>query len=208
MTLALDRQTMALAGVFQSATLVDNIAKTGQVEPSQLENALETVLNLNPSSFEDIFKNTAHLKTGLTSLNEALAKNGRGVSREVLQYAMAIIAVQGKLEKQPELMNALSKELERSVEQYEYFNDLLHESVISAAARCYQNSVSKLNFRIRVTGNPTYLQNPAIAEKVRSLLLYGVRCALLWRQNGGRRWHFMLQRQKLKQATQALLDVA
>lgn len=205
---ALDKQTLALAGVFQSAALVDKLAKTGQLDAIYLENSLRTILNLNPESFEDVFESKQHLAFGLKSLNDALARNGRGVSREVLQYAMAIIAVQGKLSKRRDLMDSLGKELDRAVEQQQYFGDFLHDSVIAAAARCYQNSVSKLNFRIRVTGNPTYLQDPKTAEKVRTLLLYGVRCALLWRQNGGRRWDFMVNRQKLKNNAQKHMDVA
>jgi high frequency lysogenization protein len=204
----LDKQTLALAGIFQSAALVDKLAKTGQLDPLVLENALKTILNLNPESFEDIFESKQHIMFGLKNLSDALARNGRGVSREVLQYAMAIIAVQGKLSKRQDLMDSLGKELDRAFEQQQYFGDYLHESVLAAAARCYQNSVSKLNFRIRVTGNPTYLQDPKTAEKVRTLLLYGVRCALLWRQNGGRRWDFMLNRQKLKNSAQKHLDVA
>lgn len=201
-----DRQVHALAGVFQAAALVDHLAKTGEVDNEVLKFGVETVLNLNPASYADIFKSSQHMKTGLETLKEALARHGQGVSREVLQYAMAIIAVQGKLDKQTDLMDTLSKELERAVDQHQYFNDYLHESVLAATARCYQNSVSKLSFRIRVTGNPIYLQNPKIAEKVRSLLLFGIRCAILWRQAGGRRWHFMLQRQKIQNHARDLLS--
>ncbi len=204
----LEKQTLALAGIFQSAILVDELAKTGQIDRESLENAIRSILTLNPKSFEDVFNGRETLETGLKTLESALAQNGRGVSREVLQYSMAIIAVQQKMEKRPDLMDALSKELDRAVSQHEYFNDFLHESVIASTARCYQNSVSQLNFRIRVTGNPTHLQNPKVAEKVRAVLLFGVRCALLWRQSGGRRWHFMLNRKKLKHSAHQLLDVA
>lgn len=200
-----DKQVLALAGVFQAATLVDNLAKTGEVDSDSLKSAVRTILNLNPSSFEDLFQGEDSLKTGLTTLSEALARHGRGVNREVLQYAMAIIAAQDKLSKQPELMDTLSKELDRAVDQHQYFDDFLHESVIAATARCYENSVSKLNFRIRVTGNPVYLQNPKNAEKVRTLLLFGIRCAMLWRHSGGRRWQFMVQRQKLQGRARSIL---
>jgi len=208
MSTNLSYQTMALAGIFQAASLVDQLAKSGELDSDQLTNALKTVLNLAPSSFDDVFNGPASLDHGLTILNTALAKNGRGVGREVLQYAMAIMAVQAKLDKRSDLMNELSKALTRTAEQQRYFDSYSHEAVIGSAARCYQNSISQLNFRIRVTGNPTHLQNPKVAEKVRTLLLYGVRCALLWRQSGGRRWHLMWYRQKLHRAAQAMIDVA
>ncbi|WP_320827214.1 high frequency lysogenization protein HflD [Reinekea sp.] len=201
-------QTMALAGIFQAASLVDQLAKLGQLENDQLTNALKTVLNSEPSSFDDVFNGLSSLSHGLTVLNTALARNGQGVGREVLQYAMAIIAVQTKLNKRPDLVDELSKALTRTADQQRYFDSYTHEAVIGSAARCYQNSISQLNFRIRVTGNPSHLQNPKVAEKVRTLLLYGVRCALLWQQSGGRRWHLMWYREKLQRSAQALTDVA
>jgi high frequency lysogenization protein len=204
----LEKQTLALAGVFQAAALVDQIAKTGEIDSAVLKNCIQTILNLEPSSFEDVFNGRSEVSFGLKTLKEALAKNGRGVSREVLQYSMAIIAVQNKIVKRNDLLDELTKGLERAVDQQKYFDDYLHEAVIGSTARCYQNSISQLSFRIRVTGNPTHLQNPKVAEKVRAILLYGVRCALLWRQSGGRRWHFMVHRQKLKQSADSMLDVA
>jgi high frequency lysogenization protein len=204
----LENQTLALAGVFQAASLVDQLAKSGNLETDLLENSIRSILNLDPSSFEDVFNGRESIEFGLTALSKALAKNGNGVSREVLQYAMAIIAVQNKVEKRPDLMEKLSKGLDRAVSQREYFNEYLHESVISSIAQCYQDSVSQLSFRIRVTGNPAHLQNPKVAEKVRALLLFGVRCTILWRQSGGRRWHLMINRQKIKHTANELLDVA
>ena len=201
-------QTMALSGIFQAASLVDQLAKSGQLENDQLTNAVKTVLNLQPSSYDDVFNGLNSLEHGLTVLNTALARNGQGVGREVLQYAMAIIAVQAKLSKRTDLVDELAKALTRTADQQRYFDSYTHEAVIGSAARCYENSISQLNFRIRVTGNPTHLQNPKVAEKVRTLLLYGVRCALLWQQSGGRRWHLMWYREKLLRAAQALSDVA
>jgi high frequency lysogenization protein len=208
MTSKLENQTLALAGVFQAALLVDQLAKSGSIEVELLENSIRSILNLEPSSFEDVFNGRDNISVGLNVLSKALAKNGHGVSREVLQYAMAIIAVQNKIEKRQDLLDTLSKGLDRAVTQKSYFNEYLHESVVSSIAQCYQDSISQLSFRIRVTGNPTHLQNPKTAEKVRILLLFGVRCALLWRQSGGRRWHFMLNRQKIKHTANRLLDVA
>ena len=207
-TTPLQKQTLALAAIFQSATLVDQLAKTGQIDNGQLQNSIQTILNLNPANFEDVFNGRENLTLGLKVLEKALAKSGQGVTREVLQYSMAIIAVQQKIIKRTDLMDKLSKELDRAVSQHQYFNDYLHESVIASTASCYQNSVSQLNFRIRVTGNPTHLQNPKVAERVRAVLLFGVRSAILWRQSGGRRWHFMINRKNLQKTAVQLLDVA
>jgi high frequency lysogenization protein len=204
---AINRQTLALAGVFQAAKLVDRLAKSGMIDIQQIESAVESVLNLNPTSYEDVFKGKENVSIGLNTLKEAMAKNGRSVNREVLQYAMGILAVQNKLQKRPDLMESLSNALDRTVDQQKYFNSFSHEAVIASTAQCYENSISKLNFRIRVTGNPTHLQNPKIAEKVRTILLFGVRCAMLWRQAGGHRWHFLTSRKAIKDCADGLLSV-
>lgn len=201
-------QTLALAGVFQAATAVDKLAREGRIEPELLSAMVESVLNLNPESFDDIFKGTNNLTLGLNTLTYALAKHGHGVSKDVLQYGMSIITAQTKLSKRADLMNALSTGLNRAVDQHAYFNDFLHESVISSTATTYQNSVSKLDFRIRIIGNPTYLQNNRVADQVRSILLFGVRCAFLWRQQGGRRWQLLTSRSALLREAKALSRVA
>jgi high frequency lysogenization protein len=201
-------QALALCGVFQAAHLVDQLAKDGRIDSEKLEHAVQTILNLNPSSYEELFADYAQFATGAETLLKALSKNGRGVNKEVLQYAMSIITVQGKLTKRRDLMEELSHGLDRAVDQHAYFNDYLHTAIIGSTATCYQSSVSKLNFRIRVTGNPTHLQNPKIADQVRTLLLYGVRCAMLWRHAGGRRWHFLTSRTRLYRAAEGLSHLA
>ncbi|MDO6805406.1 DUF489 family protein, partial [Wenyingzhuangia sp. 1_MG-2023] len=57
-------------------------------------------------------------------------------------------------------------------------------------------TLSNLSFRIHVTGDPMHLQNEHTANKVRALLLSGIRAAILWRQVGGRRWHLLLRRKQ------------
>jgi high frequency lysogenization protein len=51
--------------------------------------------------------------------------------------------------------------------------------------------------RIQVSGSPQILQRDENAEKVRALLLAGIRSAVLWRQSGGRRWQLIFNRRKV-----------
>lgn len=198
-------QVMALAGVFQSALMVEQLARQGSLERPRLEQSIRTVLNLNPSSVEAVYGGIAGVKTGLEGLKEVLAKRGKGMSPDVLRYAMGILHAQKKLTARDDLMESLSQHLTRAVDQCAYFDDPLHESVIAAVANSYQQSVSKLDFRIRVMGNPSYLQNPNVAEQVRAALLFGIRSAHLWHQLGGRRWHIVVKRSKLHDTAEQLL---
>jgi CII-binding regulator of phage lambda lysogenization HflD len=59
-------------------------------------------------------------------------------------------------------------------------------------AALYQDTISRLTMRIHVKGVPEHLRKQAVADKIRALLLAGIRSALLWHQLGGRRWHLFV----------------
>ena len=50
-----------------------------------------------------------------------------------------------------------------------------------------------------------FLQNPRNAERIRALLLAGIRSATLWRQLGGNRWQLFFSRRKILKDAYALL---
>lgn len=203
---AFSNQVLALAGVFQSALYVERLARNGSLDSEDMARCIRSVLNLNPESVEAIFEGIEGNQAGLEGLGKVLSKRGEGVSPEVVRYAMGILHAQRKLINRSDLMETLGKTLDRAADQYRYFDDPLHEAVIAACANCYQESVSKLNFRIRVMGNPSYLQNPQTADKVRALLLFGIRSAYLWHQQGGRRWHILMKRSRINNTALQLLE--
>ena len=58
-----------------------------------------------------------------------------------------------------------------------------------------------------MNSNPLYLTNPANQNRIRALLLAGVRAAILWRQSGGSRLTLLLRRKALLAEGQRLLAV-
>jgi high frequency lysogenization protein len=56
-----------------------------------------------------------------------------------------------------------------------------------------------------VRGEPNYLQNPDNQNRIRALLLAGIRAAWLWRQMGGNRWRILFGRQQFLDAAQTYL---
>ena len=80
-----------------------------------------------------------------------------------------------------------------------HVNDICH-----SVSGIYQDTLSKLRFRIKVTGSAQHLQDSANADIIRALLLAGIRSAFLWRQLGGRRWKLLLNRRRLLFASQNL----
>ena len=90
-------------------------------------------------------------------------------------------------------------------DQAEIFSPL-HDNVIANLADIYSNTVSQILPKIMVSGESNFLNNPANANKIRALLLAGVRSAVLWTQTGGGRWQVLFKRKQFVQAARELLD--
>ncbi|CCP06975.1 hypothetical protein BN440_1949 [Erwinia amylovora MR1] len=70
--------TLALAGICQSAHLVQQLAHYGQCPPEALKTSLNSLLDLNPPSTLAVFGNQeANLQFGLESLVAVLNSSSR-----------------------------------------------------------------------------------------------------------------------------------
>ncbi len=99
------------------------------------------------------------------------------------------------------------KGIEETQKKLEFF-DKDHENITASLAEIYANTISDIGPKIMVKGEQTHLANPKNASRIRALLLAGIRAALLWRQAGGNRWKFLLERGKLqRQADEFLLQI-
>jgi high frequency lysogenization protein len=72
-------------------------------------------------------------------------------------------------------------------------------------SQLYSDTISMLSPRIVVNGKPQYLKNERTVDWVRTLLLAGLRSAVLWRQLGGGRFELMFGRKKIVREAQSLL---
>ena len=80
------------------------------------------------------------------------------------------------------------------------------EAVIANFASIYSDIISPLGTKINITGTPSHLQQKAVQQKIRALLLAGVRAAILWRQVGGKRRHLVFRRKELIQIAKQQLS--
>ncbi len=96
-------------------------------------------------------------------------------------------------------MIELRKRIEQISSSSEYFS-ITHDQVIANLADLYLSLVSNFRFRIQIIGKAIHLQNPVVMEKIRALFLAALRCAVLWHQVGGRRWHLFFARRSYYKA--------
>lgn len=193
-------QLIALAGVFQASHLVEQIAKQGQAPADALNTSISSILCTNPDNVEAVFNGLSGLTIGFNILKQVLERNtSQSVHNDTIRYALTLIHLERKLNKAPSMLNTISERLDKAKNQAAHFATD-HANVVANLASLYLDTISTFRPRIQVTGDPQYLQQQSNADKIRAVLLAGVRAALLWHQVGGRRWHLLFYRKKLLSA--------
>ena len=66
--------TLALAAVFQSCYLADEIAMTGKTDEKNFNYLIQPIFNLNPKNFSELYHDPKYLKQGLHELQKVFNK--------------------------------------------------------------------------------------------------------------------------------------
>ena len=203
MTYSQEDKTIALAGVFQAAQLVRDIAWQGKSNQIALESSLESLLNFEAPDVVSVFGNVTGVLQGLRTIENQLDSSSKKRDTDVTRYAITLVHLQRKLEKNPEMLDTISQRLEDVKSQLDYF-DLSHSNTIAKIAEIYKTTISTMQPKIIVEGEQVYLSNNDNADKIRALLLAGIRAAVLWRQTGGSRLQLLFSRKKYLTSAQSL----
>lgn len=204
MTYSLEDRVIALAGLVQAAWLTDSIAYTGKAEDTALDASLGSLFSFQAPDVAGVFGGPARVRRGLEILSRVLDNRGKPEDLRLTRYLVSLVGHARRATQNDELMDALRRGLERAEQQKSHFEGW-DAPVMANLADVYVRTVGTLDPRIMVNGEPARLQNPVNVDHIRALLLAGVRAAVLWRQTGGRRWHLVLARRKLKLAADRLL---
>jgi high frequency lysogenization protein len=199
----LEQQTIALAGVAQAARLVDQISKTGSYPLEFLGASINSLFAFDAGSVEEVFGGLAGIKLGLNNLSSLLASRQADENRDLARYVFALLYLERKFAADAAMMSVVHSRLQHASFRAEHFANNVQD-ICHSVSGIYQDTLSKLKFRIKVTGSVQHLQNDKNADIIRALLLSGIRSAFLWRQLGGRRWKLLLQRKQLLHTSQQL----
>ncbi len=198
-------QTIALAGLLQSAYLADQIARTGNAPAQSFNPSISSLFQFEAENAELIYGGIHGVDLGLRIISDVLSGNIPGEYRTTIRYALSILHLQKKLSSNHELMTIIRNRLEHTSFKAEHFSENIN-SVASSIASIYQDTLSTFKFRIQISGSMQQLQNQQNADNIRALLLAGIRAAVLWRQVGGKRWHLFLSRPRLLKAARELIN--
>ncbi|WP_323750681.1 high frequency lysogenization protein HflD [Marinobacter sp.] len=205
MSRTLHDQTLALAGLFQAASLVQQVAHKGTCDAESLETSIRSLFATDPASTLDVYGGElSDIQEGLNALSTSLAQQSRSQDVETLRYVLNLVQLESKLNSSPDILNVISNRIEQARHTASHFG-YNHSNLISNLASIYTDTISTFRLRIQVSGNPQVLQQDENAAKVRALLLAGIRSAVLWRQCGGRRWQLIFARKKVINHARELL---
>lgn len=200
------QQTIALAALAQSVFLVNEIATKGSCDNDAFKVCLDSLFDFESESPSEIYGEPKNLKLGLTTLADVFGPERNLQRQTLLRYAMSALYLQSVVRKDDEKVALIRSRLEHAKKNFAF--DDSTQQMASAIAGIYTDSVSKLNFRIQISGNSQHLQNPANADRIRALLMAAIRAVFLWQQAGGKRWQLIFTRGKHRQnALSALNDI-
>ncbi|MFT6267776.1 MAG: high frequency lysogenization protein [Alphaproteobacteria bacterium] len=197
-------QQLALAGVCQSATLVQSIARKGEADNSAIEASLSSILVTSPENTQQVFGSLQNLQLGFTTLVSQIDSDNKLKDVELTRYIASILSLERKLSRHPNALNELAERVSHVQRQLEHV-DFENNQIITNLASIYTDIVSPLATKIQIAGTPQYLGIESNQKRIRALLLAGVRAAVLWRQLGGKRRHILLNRKALMKSAKSAL---
>jgi high frequency lysogenization protein len=189
----LENQTLALAGMFQAATLVDELALHGKCDKVEFDCSFDSLFTIDAETTREALGDIACLSRGFRAMGDYLGGANRAPGRNIAYYLLSMLKLSGQVLRDDSLSEALLKGL-RGIDSNSTDFNLSQQTMIAKIGGLYQDSISGLSPRIIVRGEQSYLRDEASAAKIRTLLLAGIRAAVLWQQLGGSRWSLFWSR--------------
>lgn len=200
-----EQRTLAFAGVFRAAALVNILANEGTISDHDLNISVKSIFETDPDDVVQVFGEVKNLTVGFNTMLNQLGSDSRNRNMDIARYVVAMLFLEQRLMKQQDVLKTLSTGVEMASRQSEHFS-ATHENVIANLADLYSRTISEIGPRIMVNGEQSHLETTSVSNKIRTVLLGGIRSAVLWQQLGGRRWHIIFNRAKYLKMVQSFLN--
>ncbi|MET0071569.1 MAG: high frequency lysogenization protein HflD [Candidatus Thiodiazotropha sp.] len=197
-------RAIALSGIYQAASLVQQVARRGLVNADSIAANIHSLFKIDADSVADVYGGVEGVAPGLRLAYRQLSGE-EARDNELTRYLLALVQLERKLNNQLERLERIKEGINSIAARLSHF-PATHSNILGALAEVYTENISQLSPRIMVSGEPVYLQNSDNVDKIRALLLSGIRAATLWRQTGGRRRELLFVRRRYTAACRQLLD--
>jgi high frequency lysogenization protein len=196
-------RALAFAGMLQALQLVQSTAYGRPYDADAFQASLGSILAVDAGSTAEVYGGIGGVQKGLRLVQAQLMNDQRKPDAELTRYAIMLLHLERKLSKRSDLLDRLRAGIEQAQHQVEHLG-VSHAQVLASFAETYRQTVSTLQPRIMVNGDPARLADTAIANQIRALLLAAMRSAVLWRQCRGTRLGLLFGRKKLAQLAREL----
>lgn len=197
-----EERVLALAGLFQASALAHQLANEGRCDELALDASMASVFRIDSPSVVGVYGSVSGVRLGLRTLIAQLDENSRDMA--ITRMVVTVMRLERSLGRHKDLLEELQQGIVAAKRQVDHFGQNSPQ-VFSRMAELYAGTLSTLRPRVMVTGNPQWLQQPALVERVRTALLAAVRSAVLWRQVGGRQWQLLMHRRQCSMLARGLL---
>lgn len=195
----IEERTIALAGLLQACGQVQTIARTGLADQAVEDACLKSILVLDALNTPAVYGGIEGVRSGLTMLAEGVMGSPQGDKIEVLRYAMSLLQLQNQLYQDSSAFNAFGQSIEQ-------LSAVSPDEITQACSDVYQKHISEMRPQIIVQGEQDFLQREDIPPKIRTMLLAGIRAAVLWQQKDGGKFKLIWQRTRMQNAARDLLS--
>lgn len=197
-------RALALAGVFNAAALVDEVAYRAEPDAETLDRALAPLFRFDAPDAAAVVGGADGVRRGLEALVRALAAPRDPRDELIARYALGLLHFERLYSGDPAMQQELRTLLRRAQLQADA-SGVAGEAVVGTLAEGWSKTLGTIRPRILVNGEPARLREARNVTLIRALLLAGLRSAVLWRQVGGSRWSLLFGRGALRRAAERLL---
>jgi high frequency lysogenization protein len=198
-------RAIAFAALVQAVYMVETIARKGSVDAEDFEACVQSILAETTDPPEQAYGGLRRLHTGLHLGLRMLKGEKVAQAKAIVSYGASLMRLERRLSCAPDMLAQISGGIIKARSQANYFGSITHPNIVAGLSGLYGDTLSTLAPRIIIHGKAEYLTQAANTDKVRTLLLAGIRAAHLWRKSGGGQLRLLLGRRRLLAEMNALL---
>ncbi len=190
-------KTLALAGIFQAASLVDILSTQGAAPEDSFIESIHTIFNTTDEALSEFNQGKLKATLGLSSLHHTLIHPRDYTTEQLARYFKAMIRLERIVARHQKMRELIRTRLGHFKRYLCLVDSLAHQSLIAKLASLYVDTAGTSKLRVIVRGHPNLLAHQAQREKICAALLAGIRAAHLWRTLGGKEWELSFRKKRL-----------
>lgn len=193
-----EERVIALAGALQAASLVRDLALRGEADGAATRVSLASIFKIDADNAADVFAGVANLRSGLQTMVGQIESGSRDVS--LTRLLINVMRAERALSRRSDVLQKLRDGIEAIARDGGDPAD-----AAPRLAKLYSETLSTLRPRIMVEGNARFLNDGAVVDRIRALLLAAVRATVLWRQLGGSQLRLFFRHRQYAMLARGLL---